>query len=159
MAKDEVFVNQDNMALLHCPHCGKMKHVSVAKFKNIKHSLQVKCSCGKTFSVNLNFRKRYRKDTDLIANFKNTSSPGNGGGSCRIVNVSLGGLGLRVEEAGSVEPGDILKIVFKLDDKKQSSLSRQVVVRHIGQNGYVGTQFCDEDDKLYEKTLGFYLMP
>ena len=66
MGRDEVFVNKEDMALFSCPHCGKMKHVSVAKFKDVKHSLQVKCGCGQTFPVDLNFRSKFRKDTEIL---------------------------------------------------------------------------------------------
>lgn len=165
MASAEVFVNQEGMALFNCPHCGKMKHVSVAKFKDVKHSLQVKCSCNKTFHVDLNFRKRFRKKTDLNGFFakinkgKAVHHAGKNESNCKIVNISLGGIGLQILEEQKITAGDELAIDFTLDNKQKSEINRTVVVRHVGEGGYVGGEFNDSDDRTYEKTLGFYLMP
>jgi predicted RNA-binding Zn-ribbon protein involved in translation (DUF1610 family) len=163
MSKAEIFVNQENMALFNCPHCGKMKHVSVAQFKDKKHSLQVKCVCGQTFAADLNFRKKYRKQTKLAGYFCKTAGapseikqlPRN----CTIVNLSLGGMGLRHETALKLAVGDELRVDFVLDDRKQSHMERKIIVRHVGADGYIGGEFCDTNQHAYEKTLGFYLMP
>jgi hypothetical protein len=165
MSKAEIFVNQEDMALLNCPHCGRMKHVSVAKFKNKKHSLQVKCVCGQTFAADLNFRKRYRKQTNLDGYFCKASGqerPADAGllpRNCKIVNLSLGGMGLRHDTALKIAAGDELFVDFVLDDRKQSHMERKIVVRHVGEQGYIGGEFCDTNQHVYEKTLGFYLMP
>ncbi len=165
MAESEVFVNQENMALFRCPYCEKMKHVSVAKFKNVKHSLQVKCSCGKTFVVDLNFRKKFRKDTKLDGTFRKVSSQGKEdftgkeGVNCKIVNISLGGLGLLLLGSYEIKLGDTLLVLFTLDDKKKSEIKRKVIVRYVGERGGVGTEFSSDDGHAYEKTIGFYLMP
>lgn len=165
MSKAEIFVNQEDMALFNCPHCGRMKHVSVAKFKNKKHSLQVKCACGQTFAADLNFRKRYRKQTDLHGYFCRVSGQEKPAGAeqlprnCKIVNLSLGGMGLRHETGQKIAAGDELFVDFVLDDRKQSHMQRKIIVRHVGENGYIGGEFCDTNQHVYEKTLGFYLMP
>jgi hypothetical protein len=36
---------------------------------------------------------------------------------------------------------------------------RRVIVRHVGEDGYIGGEFCDGNQHVYEKALGFYLMP
>lgn len=165
MGKAEIFVNQEDMALFSCPHCGRMKHVSVAKFKNKKHSLQVKCVCNQTFTVDLNFRKRYRKQTDLeaffckVVNWVKTADASKMPRNCRIVNLSLGGVGFRHLTRVKIEIGDELIIDFSLDDRKQSHMKRVIIVRHVGEDGYIGGEFSDADQNVYEKTLGFYLMP
>ncbi|MFH1216725.1 MAG: PilZ domain-containing protein [Pseudomonadota bacterium] len=164
MRKAEVFVNQENMALFHCPHCGKMKHVSVLQFKNKKHSLQVKCACRETFQVDLNFRKKYRKTTDLKGVFCKKTVDGKlsldkNKSNCIIVNISMGGIGLRIDLVHDLKLGDELMVDFTLDDKKQSHIQRKVVIRHVGESGYIGAEFSDSDQPLYEKTIGFYLMP
>lgn len=164
MGKAEVFVNQENMALFHCPHCGRMKHVSVLQFKNKKHSLQIKCACKETFKVDLNFRKKYRKTTDLDGYYCKIPVDeglfaGKNKPNCKIVNISMGGIGLRLGHVHSLKLGDELLVDFTLDDKKQSHVQRKVLVRHVGENGYIGCEFSDSDQPVYEKTIGFYLMP
>lgn len=164
MSAAEVFVNQENMALFCCPHCDKMTQVSVAKFKGKKHSLQIKCSCAKTFSVNLNFRKKDRKPTDLsgVCCRMPAGQPVKLSGledeNCRVVNISFGGVGLRLHGDLQVQLGDILLVSFALDDKQQSELKRKIIVRHVGDNNYIGGEFNDNKDNVYEKTIGYYLM-
>lgn len=163
MGRDDVFVNKDNMALIMCPHCGKMKHVSVAKFKNAKHSLQVKCACGQKFPVDLNFRSKFRKDTNLHGYYHRLSEkkpdPMVVGSNCTVVNLSLGGLGLRLTDKRKLTVGEEIGIEFVLDDKKKSEIKRRFIVRHVSQDGYVGGEFIGDDQNQYDKTLGFYLMP
>jgi transcription elongation factor Elf1 len=165
MGKAEIFVNQEDMALFNCPHCGVMKHVSVAKFKNKKHSLQVKCVCEQTFTVDLNFRKKYRKQTDLegffckVVNWVKTANASKMPRNCMITNLSLGGLGFRHQTRLQLAVGDELIIDFRLDDRKQSHMERRIIVRHVGEDGYIGTEFNDANQHNFEKTLGFYLMP
>ncbi len=163
MGRGEVFVNKESMALFTCPHCGKMKHVSVAKFKNAKHSLQVKCSCGKTFPVDLNFRSRFRKDTDLIGYYHHVldeqPDPTVDSSNCKIVNLSLAGIGIELSEDKNLVVGDEVSVEFVLDDKKNSEIKRRFTVRHVGKDRYIGGEFCDDKQHLYNKTIGFYLMP
>ncbi len=164
MGKVEIFVNQEDMALFSCPHCGKIKHVSVKKFKNIKHTLQVKCVCGETFTADLNFRKKYRKLTNLdgfycrASEVKKEDDMSEMSRNCKIVNLSFGGLGLHPIDGRILQLGDELIIDFCLDDKKQSHMVRKVAVRHVEVNSYIGTEFIDGNQFIYDKILGFYLM-
>ncbi len=164
MSENEAFVNQENMALLKCPHCDKMKHVSVAKFKEAKHSLRVKCGCGKTFAVDLNFRSRFRKETDLHGYYHHVDDdrpdPAEVRSNCTVVNLSLGGIGLKLHDDKVLVSGDEVGIEFVLDDRKSSEIKRKIVVRHVGKDRYIGGEFCDTDQtQHYDKTIGFYLMP
>lgn len=163
MGRDEVFVNKENMALFACPHCGKMKHVSVAKFKGAKHSLRVKCGCGQTFPVNLNFRNKYRKNTDILGYYHHVHderpNPEVEESNCTIVNLPLGGIGLKLLNDKNLKAGDEVIVEFILDDRKKSEMNRRVIVRHVGKDRYIGGEFCDVDQNQYDKTLGFYLMP
>lgn len=161
----EVFVDQEDKALFNCPHCGIMKRASVANFRRKKHSLQVKCLCNQTFAAKLNFRKGYRKPTDLDGFFcrlvdrVRISDAGRMPRNCRIVNLSRGGLGFRHETGVQFAVGDELMIDFRLDDRMQSHVERKLIVRHVGDHGYVGCEFSDLNQFDCDKILGFYLMP
>ncbi|MCB2181004.1 MAG: PilZ domain-containing protein [Desulfobulbaceae bacterium] len=78
--------------------------------------------------------------------------------NCRVVNISFGGVGLRLHGDLQVQLGDILLVSFALDDKQQSELKRKIIVRHVGDNNYIGGEFNDNKDNVYEKTIGYYLM-
>ena len=97
MRSATVFVNDENMALINCPHCESIKQVPVAKFKGEKHTLKAKCACGEVFQVNLNFRKNARKKTDLPGNCHKASEHKSLAVECRIVNLSFRGIGIHLQ--------------------------------------------------------------
>ena len=165
MINARIFVVDGNITI-HCPACGTVKEVSVAKFKDLKHSLTVCCVCKNKFQIHLDFRRKYRKSTALPAHFENFSnlevkksvvlkSPYP---NCKIVNISLSGIGLYIYRNHYIEKGNELRVKFKLDDKHNSSIDRTVMVIIVDKD-YVGCEFNDTDPYCYNKTLGFYLMP
>jgi len=143
-----------------------VKQVSVAKFKDEKHTLKVRCSCQKMLSLDLDFRQKYRKLTNLRGEYLNlTHKQKNNRGheslqahQCQIVNISLTGLGLLVFPEHGVKQGDTLRVRFILDDRKKSKIDRQLVVRVVRKD-YIGGEFIDDAYHTYDKTLGFYLLP
>jgi len=164
--KIKISVSTDDMVALHCPFCGMVKQVSVARFKDKKHSLKVRCSCKKLLTVDLDFRQRYRKLTNLRGKYLNvTHKQENNQGheqlqthQCQIVNISLTGLGLLVFSGHGVKLGDRLKICFTLDDKKKSEIDRELIARVVRKD-YIGCEFIDDGYHTYDKALGFYLLP
>ena len=92
MDLQKVYVGQDNAAVLVCPHCGNSKTADARKFRNRKSPLKVRCTCGSTFSVSLEFRRAYRKETRLVGHY--CKLPGCGNWEEMVVkNVSPNGLG------------------------------------------------------------------
>jgi hypothetical protein len=166
MEKIKASVSAGNMISLHCPKCGLIKQASVARFKGDKHTLKVRCSCGNLLTVELDFRQKYRKTTNLHGEYA-VLSPGVQQKKapdvkplfykCLIANISLTGLGL-ILSGHKLKIGDELRVRFILDDKKESEMDRNVVVRVIDKN-YIGCEFNDDAYYQYDKTLGFYLMP
>lgn len=160
-----VRVNNDNLAAIKCPHCRNMKLISVHKFKGVKHSLKIKCTCNNSFSVSLDFRERYRKSTNLHAKYvkvdhdiKKADRQAEPNLKCKVADISLAGLALTIIGTHNLQVGDELIVDFFLDDKAHTHIKRKVIVRAIGQ-GFVGCQFDEADSPLYDKALGFYLMP
>lgn len=164
MAK-RVRVNNDNLAAIKCPHCQSMKLISVHKFKGVKHSLKVKCTCDNSFSVSLDFRERYRKSTDIDAKYvkidkdiKKIEGRAEPHLKCKVADLSLSGLALTIIGSHALQVGDLLLVEFTLDDKARTHIRRKVNVRVVGQ-GFVGCQFDEAGAPAYDKALGFYLMP
>ena len=166
MEKIKISVNSDDMIALHCPFCGMVKQVSVARFKDEKHTLKVRCSCQKMLTVDLNFRQKYRKLTNIRGEYINlTHKQENNQGHeqlqehhCQIVNISLTGLGLLVFSGHGVKRGDRLRVRFTLDDKKKSEIDRKLIARVVRKD-YIGCEFVDDAYHTYDKILGFYLLP
>ena len=158
-------VTKDKRVTLSCPDCLLVREISVEKLMGDKHFLTVKCPCGTTYAINLNFRKHYRKDVSLSGHYTDndvdvdwvdagnlTSVPIN----CRIKNISMGGVGFTSLRHVRVKLGDILKIKFTLDKVPPEIIEKEVVVRTI-RDDYIGCEFTQESG-YSDRTLGFFLM-
>lgn len=132
-----------------------LREVSFARFKNVKHEIVTKCSCGKQFIAKLNFRQHYRKPVTLVGQFMNLNSEIDAWTPAKILDLSMGGLRLQMEFTTNVRTDDTLRVRFKLDGKKTIAINKQVNVRFIDGNT-IGCEFIDL--ALEEKELGFYLL-
>lgn len=175
MDEIKVFVNTANNAVIVCPRCGFRRSSQVAQFKGAKHTLKVRCTCNHHFVVHLDFRKNYRKETDLDATYLkkdvdlagyyvNLSQGDDWDASrvdkqavnCKIKNISLGGIGLQPMGLHMIKEEDALRVCFRLDDAKRSTVDRSIVVVSVSKN-LVGCRFTETLER--DQALGFYLMP
>lgn len=149
----KAFVRENNTATIVCPRCSSTKDVSVASYRNKCHFLNVRCSCRNVFRVHLEFRRHYRKPTDLPGMYKSIR-PAGMSGSVQIMDLSQGGVGFTVPDVHFIEKGQVLSLSFTLDDKKKTRLVKEVVVMSVKEN-FIGCSFVDK--QAYDKELGFYL--
>ena len=173
MEAKKVFIRPDNTAMITCPKCQSTRTVSLDKIPQGKQFLKIKCSCATIFSVKLEFRKYYRKDTNLYGTLKllTAKNPQNKKATdtgkthyvctidqpcdCKIVNVSKTGVGINMPGQHELEEGDTLLVEFILDDARKSNIEKKVVIRLVRGN-FLGCEFFDVDE--YDKALGFYLL-
>lgn len=155
MEPEKAYVRPDQTTVIKCPHCKRASTISVEKFGNAKKILKIKCSCKESFSISLEFRRQFRKQTDLPGVFTNFSKK-NTKGQMTVSDVSMGGIGFTLLGINEISPEDELLVRFNLDDANQSLIERRVVVR-IVRGKFVGCEFADMNE--YNKALGFYLMP
>lgn len=156
MIEIKAFVRPDNTTTIICPTCKKVTQVSVDTFRKKKHCLNVRCQCNTRFMVRLDFRDYYRKQTDLPGCYRILNPPAGGSGDIHICNISLSGIGFTVSGLHMMEPGQILELEFRLNDKKQTKLVKQVRICTVEKN-YIGCEFINQEPM--EKALGFYLRP
>jgi hypothetical protein len=149
-----VHVRNNNTATLACPACGVIKHFSAAPYRLGRHTMVVRCRCQESFSVLLDFRRHYRKQTNLPGTYEITSEGGVGGGIIQINNISRGGVGFTVSGLHRIEKDQEMRIEFQLNDKNKTVLNRQAVVRSVRQNA-VGCEFKSNAEM--DKALGFFL--
>jgi len=149
----KAFVNIDGKTTLVCPKCNTVKSVSVEHFRQRQHTLKVRCACSNMFRVNLDFRKCYRKPTNLEGLFA-MMPPAMGGGKVKILNLSLDGICFEISGAQRLQAGQKGRIDFTLDDRKATSMRRDFTVRAV-QGNSVGCEF--HKSHAFEKELGFYL--
>ena len=149
-----VHIRDNNAATLVCPACGLVRQIAVAKFRNDRHTLAIRCRCGHVYSVLLDFRRHFRKPTSLAGTYVSRDPAGPGGGVIRIVNISRSGVGFTVSGRHRIEPGQELQIEFQLTDRNKSVLKRPAVVRTV-QDNTVGCEFLCAGE--LDKALGFFL--
>lgn len=158
-------VTNDNKVVISCPQCVTTRFISVAKHMGRQHSLMVKCPCGASFGLEIDFRKNYRKMVSIGAFFSTlnrdigyseigdlSSVPVN----CNIKNISRGGLGFVPLSRVNFKVGDRLKVIFTLDKKPPEIIKSEIIVRTV-EKKYIGCEFADTLGQ-NERKIGFYLM-
>ncbi|MFH0781023.1 MAG: hypothetical protein V2B20_03595 [Pseudomonadota bacterium] len=149
------FVKAGDKAAIVCPQCNCGKVVGIQRFQKRLHLLNVKCRCGYFFKVELEFRRHYRKQTDLSGIYQ-PLPPAIGGGKVRIFNLSLSGACFDMHGIHDLEIGQKGVLIFTLDNRKTTTLTKSVFIKCIIDNR-IGSEF--EADRAFEKELGFYLLP
>lgn len=148
-----VFVGKGDKTAVTCPFCEKTSAVSVAKFKELKHTLVTKCSCQQRFNVELNFRQYHRKKVKLIGDVLNVSTEASDWHKVTVLDLSMVGLRFKVVGTTDIEEGHILRVRFTLDNQKATEVEKEVGVLNNKEDEF-GCEFLIID---YEKELGFYL--
>lgn len=151
------FISRNNTASITCPKCRKTRNINVEKYRFRRHTIKVRCSCNHSFAVLLDFRKHFRKETNLDGTFVMVP-PGVGSGKLNVLNLSKIGIGFTigfaVDGAHKIVPGHKVRVTFQLDNKKQTVINKNVIIRAVSDN-YIGGEF--DVNQAFEKDLGFYL--
>jgi hypothetical protein len=154
MATVKTFVRAGGQATIICPNCNTAKNAKVNAYLHKKHRLNVRCRCNTVFTVLLEFRKHYRKATNLPGTYVVTNPKGGGGGMAHIQNISRSGIGFSVSGLHRMGLDQTLRIEFNLNDKNFTKVIKEAKIKAINDN-YIGCQFLDNQP--FEKALGFYL--
>jgi hypothetical protein len=154
MSDIKAHVRENNTATLICPACGAIKHIAAEKFRFGRHTINVRCRCQQLFTVLLDFRRHYRKQTSLPGTYEIISEGGIGGGIIHINNISRSGVGFTVSGLHRIEKDQELLVEFQLNDKRKTTLKKRVQVKSVQQNA-IGCQFKDTAEM--ERALGFFL--
>lgn len=145
----KVFINVDDTATFKCPQCERTKTADVSEYKTSRSAVRVncKCPCGHAYTVLLERRKYIRKNLNLNGIYHNLGNDIRG--RLKIMDMSRSGLRLEVSDPTDFKSGDCLKLTFKLSDKEQTTITREVYVRTI-KDKYIGVEFesIDHYDKL-----------
>jgi len=149
------FVKSDDETMIVCPACDTAKAISATQFRHRQHIVKVKCKCGHVFKVHLEFRRHFRKPTDLEGMY-DLNPPAVGGGKIKVINLSLSGACFEVRGIHDMKTGQQGSLVFTLDNRKETVLFKKVIIKTVTANR-IGCEFVE--DRAYEKELGFYLLP
>lgn len=149
------FVKSDDSTTIVCPECNTAKVIAVRQFRHHLHMLRVKCRCGYAFKVQLEFRRHYRKETDLPGMY-NLMHPASNSGTAKVINLSLSGACFEVRGFHDLQIGQKGVLVFTLDNRKKTVLTKHIFIRSV-RGSRIGSEFVE--DQAFDKDLGFYLRP
>ena len=149
------YILPDDRVSIVCPNCGFSKLIPISELPTNHSMVKIGCNCNHSFTVQVETRKSFRKETALEGVFKLGGTP-KVNLMVTVVNLSIGGVGLEVHKIHGLTVGDKGIIKFSLDDRKKTVMERQIVVRSISDN-QIRCEF--KEDSAFEKELGFYLWP
>ena len=167
MESQKIFIRQDGTAAMRCPKCGKEKVFPAIKLKG-KHKYRAKCPCKAVFYIQLEFRGKFRKETNLDGFVEKLSqdekwdkiiwqstTTNSHSVNCKIRNISVIGIGLVTIGTHEIKEGDLLRVDFILDTPSTPRIKKKVIVRTVKDN-YIGCEFFEKDK--HDQELGFYLL-
>jgi c-di-GMP-binding flagellar brake protein YcgR len=117
--------------------------------------VKISCPCGHVYSVLLERRKYFRKQTNLAGDCyfgtKKNRTP------ITVKDISRVGLKFELERNEKLNIGDVVSVEFRLDDRHSSKIKKDVRVRKIS-GQIIGGEFVNLDPtSSADKALGFYL--
>jgi hypothetical protein len=169
MDYQKVFLGEDYTVRIRCPYC---MHERILPFEKLPRKLKfkVRCKCTGKFGVQIEMRKKYRKEVDLTGIFlkthydhddkwRRTLSESQLSGikpmNCKVRDLSLRGIGLEIPENVKIEQEDHLVIKFTLDNSASTQVEKEAIVKSVIDNR-IGCEF--KDDGNIDPDLGFYFL-
>ncbi len=74
----------------------------------------------------------------------------------QVRNISRSGVGFSISGKHNITIGQKALLNFRLDDKKQTVLTKKVIIKNVRKNT-IGCEFINQSQ--IGKDLGFYLQP
>lgn len=160
----KVFVKEDSCAKIHCETCGLVQTVRVQDLAAITPIVRIRCSCAAVFPVRFEYRRFYRKATNLEGTYRvlfdeldvPDLSQARKTTNCRIDNISMHGAGFSTLGRHRIEKNTKLVLGFTLDNPQNSWIEKTGRVQLV-EGSYIGLQF--DEPASNDRPLGFYLMP
>ena len=135
------------MATVKCPSCSVSKTFELSEYRNLAKAVifRIKCKCGYTKPVLLERRENFRKQTDLSGSIL-THCPDENGICFQIID----------EPFLIFKPGDALFVRFKLNERHQDQIEKEVVIRNYNEP-FFGAEFTksEGDNQLCYKIFLF----
>jgi hypothetical protein len=162
----KISVGVDGKVSVTCPRCGKSESGPASLID--KREMTIECKCKFVFGIQLEFRKRVRRETNLngfiegipkeerwAKLIRQSRSPVEQSVNCKVMNLSRVGLGVSTIRKLLINKGDWVKIEFTLDDSASTRILKKGIVR-VAEGNYLGCEFFDEEKN--DPKIGFYLL-
>ena len=152
------FVNNLSQLSIQCLSCKKTRTFPVEILREKQQAIKVKCSCEHTFTIDIEFRKHYRRKVDFSGKYRLATASVEEVKNCIVADLSLGGLSIKIINDESIAENDELIVNFRLDDEAHHEIERKIQVRHIDQKNRIGGEFIDSKNNDPNEMLNFYLL-
>ena len=150
----KLYVDDAGMVTFLCPKCGDSRKQSVEKYRDAVGLTKMICTCGHVSEVKLEFRKFFRKDTELEG-FYYRSIPEGHWGKMIVKNLSIFGCRFEMRKKALLGEGEEIEIQFTLDNPRRSIIRKKAIVSAVEGNS-VGCKFVELPGHI-DSELGFYL--
>ena len=152
----KLYVDEAGMVTFLCSKCGNSWKQPVVKYRDHVGSVKLSCVCGYDSEVNIEFRKFFRKDTELEGIYYRTTPEGHWG---KMIVRNLSVLGCRFEmiRKDPLAAGEEIKMQFTLDNPRKSIIKKKAIISEVVGSS-VGCRFSEPPGYI-DSELGFYLRP
>jgi hypothetical protein len=149
------YASANDTVKITCPKCSISKDFNANEYKTSNRGIKARCTCGNVFRCVIEFRKYYRKTVNFAGEYRNEKT--GDAGRMAIESISLGGIDfVNLTSENLIMKNDMLEVSFHLDDKSHTLIERKAKVTASDENT-INAAFIKF--QLYDKDLGFYLMP
>lgn len=172
-----LYIGSDNTVMLTCPGCDKAKMIDVSNFlvsdgpvtltyrfqcdtcncghDNCRECLRENCTLGQVNTINLERRKNARRVLLLPGMFL---LGGTDPLKVKILDISRKGVRVESFSHSLLHPGSSGLIEFQLNDRNQTHIRKEVLVKRVAEN--IAVLMFQEGNtySVMDKAIGFYLM-
>ena len=138
--------DNDHTIAFDCPKCQLRTKVALEQVGHTYHC-RVKCSCGNVFTAVIEFRERTRRQLDVPGRYQPAGGEAAGTDNCRIIDVSRIGLAFLKNDTRQLNPGDTIRVSFRLNDPEATEIVQDCEVKHVRDN-FVGCRLLTENTLL-----------
>jgi predicted RNA-binding Zn-ribbon protein involved in translation (DUF1610 family) len=150
----KLYVDDAGMVTFLCPKCGDSRKQSVEKSRDVIGLTKMSCICGYVSEVQLEFRKFFRKDTELEGLYYRSIPEGHWG-KMIVKDLSILGCRFEMRRKELLGEGEEIKLQFTLDNPRRSIIRKKAIVSEV-EGSNVGCKFVDLPGYI-DSELGFYL--
>ncbi|NTV13870.1 MAG: PilZ domain-containing protein [Desulfobulbaceae bacterium] len=150
---------KDDTITFACPKCQLHTQETLEKAGHA-YQCRVKCPCGNIFTATIELRERSRRQLDLAGEYQLVSRQGverwvdvSTPGACRVIDLSRKGLAFLKNDDQQLNPGELIKVNFRLDDTEGTEIIQECEVRHVKVN-FVGGLISKLNPELEYYLLG-----
>ncbi len=147
------FVNKSSQLSIQCLACKKSRTFPTKTLREKHHVINVKCPCSNSFTIDIEFRKHYRRKVHFMGGYRFSTASVERTEDCLITDVSTGGLAIKLTNNTIIRESDELIVTFGSDDAAPYKFEKKIIVRHVGPKEKIGGEFIDPERKDNELSI------